>query len=102
MLLTCCENGSKVLKSTPKISPVADQVKLEELDLHRLCEGEVEQFSRFASCVKQLILHQSLPRAILFFLPRDAEALGCPGIVGSLSLILDPTPIDRPCTFVQF
>ena len=32
---TCCKNGSKVLEPIP-ISPVADQVKLEELDLHCL------------------------------------------------------------------
>ena len=32
---TCCKNGSKVLESTPT-SPEADQVKLEELDLHCL------------------------------------------------------------------
>ena len=32
---TCSKNGSKVLEPTP-ISPVADQVKLEELDLHCL------------------------------------------------------------------
>ena len=54
---TCCKNGSKVLEPTPNCSPVADQVKLDELDLHWLLEGEVEQSGRFASCVNQLVLY---------------------------------------------
>ena len=65
MFLTCCRNGSKILERTPKRSPVADEVKLEELDLDRLVKGEVEQGGSFVPCVNQLIMNQSLPRAVL-------------------------------------
>ena len=63
MFLT--RNGSKILERTPK-SPVADEVELEELDLHWLVKGEEDQGGSLPpTCVNQLILHQDLPRAVL-------------------------------------
>ena len=44
---TCCKNGSKVLEPTPT-SPVSDQVKLEELDLHCIVKFQFPQSYRFA------------------------------------------------------
>ena len=58
LTLTCCRNGSKVLEPTPN-SPVADQVKPQVLQLHRMLEGEVEQGGRceVPGCVSQLVLN---------------------------------------------
>ena len=65
MFLTCCRNGGKVLEPTP-LSPVTDQLKLDELDLLWIVEGEVKTGGSSAiTCVNQLILHQGLPRAVL-------------------------------------
>ena len=47
LILSCCKNSSKVLEPTPT-SPVADQVKLEELDLHCIVKFQFPQSCRFA------------------------------------------------------
>ena len=65
MFLTCCKNGSKVLQPTPISVPVADEVKLEELDFGRLLKGEVKEGGSNAPFFRQLILHQGLPGAVL-------------------------------------
>ena len=96
-------NGSKVLQPTPIRSPVADEVKLEELDLHWLVEGEVAQGGSFADCVNQPILHQGFPRAVLVVSPPDPEILGRPGNGVSLSpQVLDLTASNHPCAVVHF
>ena len=101
LFLTCCKNGSKVLEPTSISSPVADQVKLDELDLDRLLEGEVEQWRRTVSCVNQLVLNQSLPRAVLVYRPRNPELLGRVVIGVSLSLVLDLTATNQPLAVVH-
>ena len=102
MLLTCGRNGSKVLEPTPSCSPKADQLKLDVFDRHRIFEGEVEQGGRFASCcVHKLVLHQSLPWAVLVSGPRYSEVFGPPPNVLSLSLVLDLKATNQPCTVVQ-
>ena len=55
--ITCCRDRGKVLEGAAMPSPVADQVKFEELDLHRLFKREVSYGGRFVeSCVLQLSL----------------------------------------------
>ena len=67
LLVLASRNGSKVLKPTACCSwPVAEKIKLEELDCYRFFKGEVEQGGSFVSCcVVQLIINQRLPRTAL-------------------------------------
>ena len=102
LLLTCGRNGSKILQSTPISSPVTDQVKLDELDFHRLVEGEVEQGGSFTpASVNQLICNQSLPRATLVHRSRHLELLGRSMIEVSFSYVLDLTASNQPCAVVH-
>ena len=93
-------NGSKILKPTP-LSPEADQLKLEELDLDRLVHGEVEHLGRpTPGCVDEFILYQSLPRAVLFKGPWDEELLCRKSSVRSFSWFWDNlTPY---CPWISF
>jgi len=97
---TCCRNGSKELERTAQ-SPVADEVELDELDLDRLVKGEVEQGGSFAPCVRQLILHQGLPRAILVRWARYLEIFCGQASAASLSPVLDLTASNESCARVQ-
>ena len=85
-------------------SPVAEQVKPYELDLHWLLEGEVKKdssLSRFSPRrVDQLILHQGLPRAGLVHWAGDFVVFG--GIGGSISQVLDLKADNHPWAGVQF
>ena len=101
LVLTCCSNSSKVLQPTPMWSPVADQVKLEELDLHRLFKDEVEQGGRFViTCVNELILQQTLPRPAFVNGPWNAEPCRC-AIGASLSQVFYLTTSNQPHTVVH-
>ena len=62
---TCGRNDSKVLEPTSQSSPVADQIKPDELNLYKLVEGKVEQGGSFVPRVNQLVMNQCLPRAVL-------------------------------------
>ena len=62
---TCGRNSSKVLEPTSQSSPVADQIKPDELNLYKLVEGKVEQGGSFVPRVNQLVMNQCLPRAVL-------------------------------------
>ena len=70
--------------------PVAEQIELEELDLHRLIEGEVQKSSRrLPPCVNKLSLNLFFPRARFDKGRRHTKSPGDPIWIIPCSLILD-------------
>ena len=94
-LLTCYRNCSKVLEPSPLRSPNTEHVKLEELDLHLLVKGVVEQGG--ISVRGQFILQQGLPGAVRILGTRNSELTSC-SPVG----VLDLTASNQPRAWVQF